>query len=93
MWETSHLGGDRFAGNLVSLPDGCYFGRVAPADAVELVADLRAGRLRLDGYRGRSCYAPAVQVAERFAREATGVLAIDGLWPTRVQRLAGDVPS
>jgi hypothetical protein len=90
VWESSHLGGDRFAGNLVSLPDGSYFGRVEPGDAVDLVARLRRGELRLDGYRGRSCFAPRVQAAERFAREATGVTEVHGLWPSAVERLDGD---
>ena len=90
VWESSHLGGDRFAGNLVSLPDGSYFGRVDPAGAAELVGELRGGRLQLDGYRGRSCYAPRVQAAERFAREATGVVEVMGLWPIGVQLLEGD---
>ena len=26
VWECSHIGGDRFAGNLVLLPDSLYFG-------------------------------------------------------------------
>ena len=30
VWESSHVGGDRFAGNLVCLPGGHYFGRVGP---------------------------------------------------------------
>ena len=29
-WETSHLGGDRFAGNVLILPIGIYYGRVGP---------------------------------------------------------------
>ena len=90
VWESSHLGGDRFAGNLVSLPDGSYFGRVEPSGAADLVAGLRRGRVRLDGYRGRSCYAPRVQAAERFAREATGVVEVTGLWPSGVEPLEGD---
>ena len=90
VWESSHLGGDRFAGNIVSLPDGCYFGRVQPEEAVDVVAGLRRGVLRLDGYRGRSCYVPRVQVAERFAREATGVLDVHGLWARQVEVLDGD---
>ncbi len=29
----SHVGGDRFAGNVVVLPEGLYYGRVGPAEA------------------------------------------------------------
>ena len=30
VWECSHIGGDRFAANVVVLPDSLYFGRVEP---------------------------------------------------------------
>ena len=43
VWECSHIGGDRFAANLVCLPDGVYYGRVDPDGAPGLVADHRAG--------------------------------------------------
>ena len=29
-WESTHVGGDRFAGNLVAFPHGLYHGRVEP---------------------------------------------------------------
>ena len=32
-WEVSHIGGDRFAGNLLVLPHGLYYGRLDPAAA------------------------------------------------------------
>ena len=32
-WEVSHIGGDRFAANVLVLPDGLYYGRVSAADA------------------------------------------------------------
>ncbi|MBI2710745.1 MAG: sucrase ferredoxin [Actinobacteria bacterium] len=68
VWETSHVGGDRFAANVVCLPSGVYFGRVPPADAARIVADHDAGLLDLGHYRGRCCFPPLVQAAEIFAR-------------------------
>lgn len=63
-WEVSHIGGDRFSGNLLVLPEGLYFGRLDP-DAAVRVADAHAqGRLDLDHLRGRSSYAMPVQFAE-----------------------------
>ena len=38
VWECSHIGGDRFAANLVILPEGLYFGR-CDGDAAERVID------------------------------------------------------
>ena len=29
-WESTHIGGDRFAGNMIAFPHGFYFGRVDP---------------------------------------------------------------
>jgi hypothetical protein len=79
VWEASHVGGDRFAGNLVCLPEGVYFGRVEADDAVRLVADYRRGVVDLQHYRGRSCYPPTVQAAEAHARHELGERRIDGL--------------
>jgi hypothetical protein len=79
VWEASHVGGDRFAANIVCLPDGVYYGRVDPDRAPGLVADHRAGKLDLDCYRGRSCHAPVVQAAEWFARTELGERRIDAL--------------
>ena len=38
VWETSHVGGDRFAANLLVLPTGEVYGRVLPFAASDLVA-------------------------------------------------------
>lgn len=67
-WEVSHIGGDRFAANVASFPDGYYFGRVPPHEAGGVVADYAAGRLRLSYLRGRVCYPMVVQAAEHFLR-------------------------
>jgi hypothetical protein len=81
LWESSHYGGDRFAGNLVCLPDGVYYGRVTPLNAMRLGRDLTAGRLNLDVYRGRCAFPFAVQAAEQFVREHTGDGLLAGVTP------------
>ena len=77
VWQSSHVGGDRFAGNVVVLPEGLYFGRVDPADAGAVLEEYVAGRVRLDVYRGRCAYGFAEQTAERAVRDATGLRGID----------------
>ena len=72
VWQSTHVGGDRFAGNLVALPDGVYYGRVEPAEAWPVVEAALAGRVHLPCYRGRSCYGFAAQAAELAVREADG---------------------
>ncbi len=79
MWQSTHVGGDRFAGNVVVLPHGLYYGRVGPADAGGLVAAHAAGRVDLERYRGRSGYSPPVQAAEHAIRESEGLLGIGDL--------------
>lgn len=84
VWECSHVGGDRFAGNVVVFPYGLYYGRVTPEDVPDLVSCCERGEIWLKGYRGRSCYRRPVQVAEYFARVASGRLGIDEFQPILV---------
>ena len=79
VWECSHIGGDRFAGNLVCFPHGCYFGRVGPEDGPRVAGDYERGRLDLDHFRGRSCDPPAVQAAEWLARGRLGLRHLEDL--------------
>jgi hypothetical protein len=85
-WQCSHVGGDRFAGNLVALPAGVYLGRVAPGVAWEALDELLAGRIPLGHYRGRCCYSFPVQAADRAVREAAGLRGLDDLRLVRVGR-------
>jgi hypothetical protein len=79
IWQSTHVGGDRFAGNLVCLPEGLYFGRVDRPHVWGLLDEYLAGRIDLEHYRGRSCYSFAVQAAERRVREEAGLTGIDDL--------------
>lgn len=79
VWECSHIGGDRFAGNLVCFPYGDYFGRVTPERAEPLVREYERGLMDLDLYRGRSAHGFAVQAAEHFLRRRLGLRGIDDL--------------
>ncbi len=88
-WQVTHIGGDRFAGNLVCLPEGLYYGRVDREAAGSVLDEHFARRVLLDHYRGRSIYTFPVQAAERSIREATGLLGIDDLSLERVRRSNG----
>jgi len=90
LWESSHLGGDRFAANLVALPFGAYLGRLEPGDAPGIVRALLSGRLGLGHYRGRCCYPPDVQRAEVAARQAARWTALEGPSLEEVRRPSGD---
>lgn len=79
VWESSHFGGERFAGNLVCFPHGLYFGRVDPAGAAGIVAAYVRGEIDLDHFRGRAGDPFVVQAAEYLLRRATGLVGIDDL--------------
>jgi hypothetical protein len=79
VWQSTHVGGDRFAGNVVSLPDGLYYGRVDRLEVWALLDELYAGRIYLDRYRGRSCYPFPVQAAELAVRTETGLTGVEDL--------------
>ena len=79
VWQSTHVGGDRFAGNVVFLPEGLYFGRVGRQDAWPVLDEYLANRIELPHYRGRSCYGFAAQAAERYVREETGRRGISDL--------------
>lgn len=85
-WEVSHLGGDRFAGNLLVLPRGDYFGRVEPDRVAGLVSSYESGRIDLTHHRGRSIHPRLVQAAEFFLREAEGITGFEGLAVTDYRR-------
>lgn len=78
-WECSHIGGDRFAANLVCFPHGLYYGRVEPDQVTALMDSYRAGSLSLDHFRGRCCQRFPIQAAEYFARRETETTEIDGI--------------
>jgi len=80
-WECSHVGGDRFAANVVVLPHGLYYGRVGVGDAAAIVAAQERSEIAVELARGRSTYRPAVQAAQHFARLELEARAIDDLTP------------
>ena len=86
VWETSHLGGDRFAANVLVLPTGHLYGQV-PEDGAGLVAAHARGEVALPWLRGRAGWAPAVQAAQQHARAELGLLGVGDLLPRRVDPL------
>ena len=88
-WEVSHIGGDRFAGNLLVLPHGLYYGRLDAPSALAVAGSHEAGELDLDRLRGRSGYAMPVQAAEIALRRELGETRNDALRLTGRKR-SGD---
>ncbi|MEO6578189.1 MAG: sucrase ferredoxin [Candidatus Limnocylindria bacterium] len=78
-WECTHLGGHRFAGNLVCLPDGIVYGRVTANEGPRLAAAYASGHLDPSLLRGRSAWPPPVQVAEQSVRQRLGLTDVAAL--------------
>ncbi len=78
-WETTHLGGHRFAGTLLALPSGVTLGRLDAESAVTACRDLEAGRLPVDAARGRTGRPPRAQVADLHLRRELGLEEVDAL--------------
>jgi hypothetical protein len=87
VWECSHVGGDRFAGNLVCLPDGLFYGHLDPDAARTVVAANEAGRVELDRWRGRSSLPFPWQAAEAILRRERGLVDLDAARFLRADRV------
>jgi hypothetical protein len=87
VWECSHIGGDRFAPNVVALPHGFYYGHATPTTAVEIADAYERGRVLPEWLRGRSCYVTPVQAAQHYVRAAWEESGVDALTPVAVTEL------
>lgn len=76
-WECSHIGGDRFAGNVVILPDGLYYGRVDQHSGPRIAAGHLRGQLDLGHLRGRVTQRFSAQAAEWYLRTELSLTGID----------------
>jgi len=104
VWQTTHLGGHRFAATALVLPSGIAYGRLE-IDDVEpwLAAEARGHIFDLGKVRGRTCYPGHVQAAEVLALEELGlrgsdVLTLlgetanaDGTWQVRFRHASGEI--
>jgi hypothetical protein len=89
-WECSHIGGDRFAANVVILPHSLFYGHVTAARAVELAKAYDEGLVVPDLLRGSGAFVPPVQAAQHFARAAGHSLVVDHLVPRAVRQPTGN---
>ena len=89
-WECTHVGGDRFAANLVVLPDGLYLGRVEADEVVAVVAALSSGTLPAGRVRGRSSLSLPAQAAQSFARDSSGRWGRADLAPVEQSTVGAD---
>jgi hypothetical protein len=85
-WECSHIGGDRFAANLLVVPDGTVYGSLDAASAVDVVARHLAGVVDSSHLRGFSAHPPPVQAALVEVLRVHGPAPADAAVPGTVTR-------
>lgn len=79
VWEASHVGGCRFSGNLVCLPEGIYYGRLDADSGLAAAQAHLAGRIHRPAFRGRSGIAMPAQAAEAMVRDRFGLDDLDAV--------------
>lgn len=87
-WQCSHVGGDRFAPNVLCFPHGIYYGHVQSKDVGDIIQDYQNQRIFLEKYRGRSCYNSPTQVAEYYLRKHTNNTSLTGLKMLETKRIS-----
>ncbi len=79
VWETTHVGGHRFAANLVILPHGLYYGPVGVDAATAAIGAYQRGAVAPGRYRGRAGQPKPVQEAEYARLAEAGALPVAAL--------------
>lgn len=79
VFQTTHVGGHRFAANLVILPHGLYYGPVGVAEATAAIDAYQRGAVTAGRYRGRAGQPRPTQEAEHEALTRAGSLAVGAL--------------
>jgi hypothetical protein len=83
VWQTTHVGGHRFAPNVLTLPQAALYGRVGTTDVEAFLAAIENDRLAAPWLRGRTRYSPEVQAAEAallaLGLDTTGAVSTQAL--------------
>jgi hypothetical protein len=83
VWECSHVGGERFAANVLVLPHGLLYGRVLAISAPEFIGAAERGEVIGALLRGRVGLPPLDQAALAFAYDHLALRHVDDLRVTR----------
>jgi hypothetical protein len=90
VWQSSHVGGDRFAGNLVCFPHGLFYAHADAEAGLRVAEAYRAGRVLTEEFRGRACYSHFIQAAEYFVRAESSVAGVEDLHIVSAKPLGGE---
>lgn len=90
-WECSHVGGDRFAANVIVLPSDTYYGNLDAANAVRVVTEHLAGRVPMDFLRGFGTESPVAQSAIAEAHRRYGPAGPRDVVSSGTEQIADDL--
>jgi len=79
VFQTTHVGGHRFAANLVILPHGLYYGPVGVPEATAAIGAYQRGAVTPGRYRGRAGQPRPTQQAEHEVLTRAGSLRVAAL--------------
>jgi hypothetical protein len=77
IWQSSHVGGDRFAANLICFPHGFFYAHVTQDAGRQIINQYSQQTVSLNNYRGRCCYPAPIQAAEFFLRSESRLSGIN----------------
>ncbi len=89
VWESTHVGGDRFAGNMVLFPHGLVYGHLEAERGAEVLAAYADGRIVLDRFRGRTSHPMPAQAADHAVRSRYGLDGVDDVQLLMTERERG----
>jgi hypothetical protein len=87
VWQSSHVGGDRFAANLLCFPHALFYAHMTEEAARKVVGGYERGHIALEHFRGRACYSYPIQAADFFIRRETGKTGLEELRYLKSERL------
>ncbi|MFN2139788.1 MAG: sucrase ferredoxin [Candidatus Promineifilaceae bacterium] len=91
-WQSTHIGGHRYAPNVLFLPQSVNYGWLTPEEIDQAVdAHVQGQIYDLAHYRGRTYYDPPVQAADYFLRRELNLLDVNGLRLKTAEGGADDV--
>lgn len=90
VWQSTHMGGHRFAPNVLCFPHGICYGRVTGREVRSVVKSYRKGEIYIENYRGRTCYEKYIQAAEYFLYQQGGTRDLDAYQLLDVREISKD---
>jgi hypothetical protein len=88
VWQCSHVGGHRFAANVVCFPHSIFYGRVGLENIDELIGSYLEENYLPSKARGRTCLEGPAQAAEIFLRQITGLTDLNAFAPVQYKQVA-----